>query len=251
MAKNIVVGVYRFLGYHLCCHLLDLGEEVIGIEMEEEVIADRDDKAMTFGRNANFVYQSLEEFTETDEESLVCICLLDYAMAGSQSWQRMRKKIGYIIEKCKAPRRRILIFLPYELDSDRQKEVEQLRNELRKQDNIQWIRMTDVYGPWLPEHVDIKAASCLPRALYIEDFCKEWDALLAIGQEEVTVTGELQEDWQEQIANFHSGEPGNRHPDIMDSPDMLIIKAYTSLEDGLQAMREHQMKRRLFQNWRE
>ncbi|MEH6942375.1 hypothetical protein [Bacillus sp. JJ722] len=249
MTKNIVIGVYRFLGFHICNHLLNQGNEVIGVEWDENTIEYRDEKAMLFSRNANFSLNTFQDKLHLGEECFICVSLYDYLDA--ESSLLLMKEVGKIVNRNSHPQSRILIFLPKEMNSELLKGINQWRKMLQINSTVQWIYVADLYGPWLANQSKMYFQQNMARAINIDDFCTGWEQLLELTQEEIYVVGEYQNDWREQLAQFFQKKvddvPSQR--DIEEPLATLTIQAHTSLYDGLQAMKEHEAKMKLFKEW--
>ena len=90
---NVVYGVYRFLGFHICSYLLENGEEVAGYDWEP---ADEqaEEKQLMIGRNANFSY--CDEQWASESEAQLLICLFDYLKNPINTENQFQQIIEYI-----------------------------------------------------------------------------------------------------------------------------------------------------------
>ena len=77
MTATIVFGVYDFLGFHLCNHVLNEGNEVIGLQWLNNRDNEQEEMELQFGRNHNFTF--FRDIAEVDfcENSLVCLNLYE------------------------------------------------------------------------------------------------------------------------------------------------------------------------------
>lgn len=248
MTKNIVIGAYRFLGFHICNHLLNQGHEVIGVEWDENTIEYRDEKAMLFSRNANFSLKTYQDKLHLDEECFIYISLYD--LHADESVQMM-KEVGKIVSGSSHSQSRIFIFLPKKMTADLSREIDQWKKMPHINSNLQWIFVADLYGPWLSNQSNMDYQQNMARAINIDDFFAGWKQLIELTQEEIHVIGEYQTDWREQLAQFFQKQVDDipTESDKLNPLATIIIQAQTRLFDGLQAMKEHETKMKLFQEW--
>ncbi|WP_042349512.1 hypothetical protein [Bacillus massiliigorillae] len=241
MTKNIVIGVYHFFGFHICNHLLNQGHEVIGVEWEECMAEYRDEKAMLFNRNANFTLKTLEDKLNLEQEHLICVNLYDHLE--TKDTNELWGKVVSILNQSSHPQSRILIFLPENMNS----KMNEWKQTLQTNSIIQWVYVGKLYGPWLAEQ-DYQELQSFSHAIYVDDFCKDWTRLLTLQKEEIHVVGEYQDGWREQLTKGINTEIKNQE-EI--SEPTFMIQAYTSLRSGLQAMKDHEEKLKMLQEWNE
>ena len=79
MDKAIIVGVYEFIGFHLCETLLQEGMEVYGVDLpidtSDHVV---DEKRLLIGRNSNFQEKDESFFSSFDFSQEDTFIFLDY-----------------------------------------------------------------------------------------------------------------------------------------------------------------------------
>ena len=68
MEKAIVIGALGYTGYGLCCRLLDNDVIVYAIDFKPQTESLEEEKLLQVGRNANFIFTDVNEYSFEDED---------------------------------------------------------------------------------------------------------------------------------------------------------------------------------------
>ncbi|MFD1735295.1 NAD-dependent epimerase/dehydratase family protein [Bacillus salitolerans] len=171
MDRVIVIGVYGFLGNHLCTTLLEEGITVFGIDAfnNDEMNRYKEEKEMLIGRNANYHILEFDRIFDQfsghenkvdavyycDEQSLSSVDFLDQVLSFckensiklifTSSLSIFNKKENTITEETMPS--------PVSAKAKRYVELEEHIRTRSKEEAIHYtiIRLPVVYGPWQPE----------------------------------------------------------------------------------------------------
>jgi UDP-glucose 4-epimerase len=178
LEKAIVMGVFNFIGNHLCSKLLNNGIKIYGIDVKSEQIEPdvKDEKLMSIGRNANFkLLEQLDldnEMTFSEEKiDTLFYCLEEDEMRKEPD--QISNSLEQVIELCNANKIKLvftsslLIFNaikgevteetkpnPTSKTGKRYLEIEELIRQKAEKEEIQYciVRFPIVYGPWQGEN---------------------------------------------------------------------------------------------------
>lgn len=233
MTKYIVVGVYQFLGFHLCNSLLEKGYEVCGVNWETKQTADVDEKAMLFDRNANFSFYPSFDSKMIEGETLLCFDGYHYSQ--SSQIEKALSEVGVLEGASEIEQLRVLLFISSRMEMD----SEQWMKRIQGYSNVQCIYVDDLYGPWLTEK-DQNAIEEEEQSIYVEDLCQEWMKIITLDAPFIHI---MSEDLREESKIVE----GNDEND--ESKIVVKIPIYTSRQVGLQAMKDHRQKLKLLHDW--
>lgn len=249
MTATIVCGVYDFLGFHLCNHILNDGNEVIGLQWENNRDDEQEEMELQFGRNHNFTF--LRNLAEVDgcENSLVCLNVYELIDEKFDFFQSIASEIECIVQKL--ANNRIIVFLPC-LDEEKKSKVEKWKDSIMNiTSSVQWLYMGDIYGPWQSEKSTVQQLLkqeekvCLHecRLIYIDDFLLNWERILEDDRTELVVRGESQID----LCMFDYSEKDSLLlKDEGIEQTIFSIHENTSLSVGVKKLRLHNEKRNYF-----
>jgi hypothetical protein len=156
MDKAIILGVYGFIGFHLCKEILEKGFEVTGIHLDHSNDRYIEEKRMEIGRNANFTEKIIEEWEgedfEDDSHSLIIFSLYDYLIGTKEisfnyncMWNQMKQDLD---------KRQFVFLVPIQLlaETDHGKEMNELFENIRGiRKGWQVYYLPSIFGPWQPE----------------------------------------------------------------------------------------------------
>lgn len=261
MTKTIVIGAYSFLGFHISNQLLQDGQEVIGVEWDEEVLNEDEEKELLFGRNDNFTFLQEQHIqNHLAEVDLICISLYDYFLYNDSFMNILDGKLEAFLSNEVHCKGKVILFLPYQVKNDVRKALEKWKNRLIGEKSFSFVYISELYGPWLsnkspllsPREKKRETEINLARAIFIDDFFEKWNEILTNNQKEITVIGEYQENWRADFTDIYQ----------LDGIDIgveeekqelgcLIVPAKTSLRKGLKELLEHQKKIQQLKKWTE
>ena len=161
MDKAIILNVFNFVSFHVCKALLEKGIEVRGIHVEdgkEEPFSE--EKRLEVGRNANFKEQSLLSWVNQEKRvmrnSTVIFSLYDLFMLYKEAIlqkETVTKPILNLIDESDT----VTIILPSQMlmTSNESQSLNDLKDFIDQavgvRENIQFIYLPTIYGPWQPE----------------------------------------------------------------------------------------------------
>ncbi|WP_066252111.1 hypothetical protein [Neobacillus drentensis] len=160
MDKAIIFGMFDFVGFHVGKHLLNKGIEVKGIHIENpDNIHFIDEKRLEVGRNANFLEQSLIEWSKNEQHEIsrsrLIFSIYDLFMLKKEQILQMEEVTRPIIQFVEENKNKakIVFILPIQMltRTYRGKEIERfLGNVKGLVTNIQLLYLPAIYGPWQP-----------------------------------------------------------------------------------------------------
>ncbi|WP_163101590.1 NAD(P)-dependent oxidoreductase [Peribacillus alkalitolerans] len=245
MKKHMVLGCYRFVGYHLCDFLLETGDEVIGVDWKSDMVEDeREEKALSFGRNANFTFHSIDDEFEVKAEWVIHIPYYDFGNIQND----ILIKINDIVEESRLEGCLVIELYPYGV---------QLVDEAGK---IRLISPT-IYGPWQPsgeliqslltnEAISSPGNGMVNDALYVRDLVEEWPNILELKSDVYELVSDL---------DYHLKsclELANNKEEIILQEKRNIkhkkyeIKVKTKPEEGIYKQKKHMELQKKLQEWK-
>ncbi|MBM7693967.1 nucleoside-diphosphate-sugar epimerase [Peribacillus deserti] len=266
MLKHIVVGNFQFIGFHLCKKLLELGNEVIGIDWRSEVNSSFEDKCMEIGRNDNFSFFSIEEWNNAwneDEEVMVYISYYDFYKVSAIGSEKTLELLNSINKKSERTAKRTFLIGP--IEKEEEMKILSLQNEVCK-----IVLLPTVYGAWQPEGMAFQACiqgveteklSAIIReeysrdAIYIEDLMDELPSILASPLKEIVIESSAENQWdlcakeifpQEQI-EVSRNKVTEQEPNVETN---CMIPLRTSPESGIAKQIDHYRMNQQLIGWK-
>ncbi|KIY22955.1 NAD(P)-dependent oxidoreductase [Mesobacillus subterraneus] len=156
MERAMIVGVYDFIGYSLCRHLLDMGIEVTGVHPIGEQDHDyTEEKRLEIGRNANFSEISLIEWQGIEEVDFVFVTLFELFLEQNRT-EKGLEEVFAILQSKHCTKQRTALLLPAffaqenaKLETTSVKLAQFLDNA---KSSVLVIYLPTIYGPWQPEN---------------------------------------------------------------------------------------------------
>lgn len=150
MSKTIVTGGLGFLGFELCLAILEEGNEVLAVDLQEEA----GERWLEVGRNANISYQPLNK-TLTDEmsEASIYINLYDCLTQEGDS-NHFYHGVEELIKKNRSKVKESVLLIPTVLSKERSgEELKAFLGFLDEQpfQNCAKIYVPTLIGPYQPE----------------------------------------------------------------------------------------------------
>ncbi|WP_409291809.1 hypothetical protein [Peribacillus sp. SCS-37] len=261
MQKYIVVGNFRFFGFHLCKKLLEEGYEVVGIDWDSGDAAAFESKFLEIGRNGNFSYLPMEKWNREeneDPEAGLLISYYDFIKSGMTAGQEWNKLNAFSLVSGWA--KQAVFFLPHGFS-------ERIPADIFGHSNCRRVSLPTIYGPWQPANMCFQAAiegrskeeigeicksECREDAIFAEDLMNLIPAILKDREQEISVWSDTPGSWlqcAEQVGMEHF--PGD-FPDRVprgNSGNQLLVPALTTPEDGILKQTEHFMKFQQLSRW--
>lgn len=144
MERAAILGVYDYIGYGLCKHLLDRGIEIEGIDLSnksKDYYAE--EKRMEIGRNANFIEVPYKEWNCSSGAEVAFVSLFEYFQdQKSRFGDEMLFQLPGSLENM----RTVLILPAYLAKQNTDKRFHE-----NKINDVTEIYLPTIYGPWQPE----------------------------------------------------------------------------------------------------
>ena len=155
MERATILGIYDFIGYSLCRHMLDLGVEIIGIQPEgskEDYYTE--EKRLEIGRNANFTEIGLHDWDVKGAEGFLFVSLFESLLSRNNIDDLMEALLSKLEDR-HLKRLPTVIILPacFAQENRDLSEAEAKVNMLisSRGSNMLAIHLPTIYGPWQPE----------------------------------------------------------------------------------------------------
>ncbi|WNS76853.1 hypothetical protein RRV45_07655 [Bacillus sp. DTU_2020_1000418_1_SI_GHA_SEK_038] len=152
MDRAIIIGTFKFLGFHFCRSLLEQGFEVIGIRFDhDEKDSYINDKRMEIERNANFYEESLSNWLskgEINDQTFLIFDHYDILETNQKECFDGDHSIEEYIIKNKMVKNDSRMISLFSIQSflqmnETEKRILQRMNNLR-------VFLPTIYGPWQP-----------------------------------------------------------------------------------------------------
>lgn len=159
MDKAIIFGAFEFLGIHFCKKFLERGYRVTGIPLY--VVQDIEEKKLEFGRNANFLEQTFEQWNETkkidEKPSVIVFLLYDLFMTCNEhilTNKMLFEPIFHYLKEGKGSKDQIILILPIQMAAESKNDegmryLEYFNNQITEvAKNVQRMYLPTIFGPW-------------------------------------------------------------------------------------------------------
>lgn len=158
MQTSVVIGAFQFIGFHIARHLLDQGEEVVGIDWKGVSDGAIMEKEMEIGRNSNFLYIPIDRLHQISIIRPKNIYISCYDLRKS-CIEDKEKVILHVIAFLKAIEinhdSQVIVLLPIEEDYS---VYDSLLRAIEDNDLAKLVYIPTIYGPWQPETMSFEAA---------------------------------------------------------------------------------------------
>ncbi len=186
MERAAIVGVYDYIGFSLCRHLLEAGVEIEGIHSTGKINDYfTEEKRLEIGRNANFSEIDIKNWEADGKDDFLFVALFEALQNRKETVDFPGTVIGEL-ENNHSKKTRTVVILPAYLafeDAKLKDTVDELNRFIDCKDSaFLTIFLPTIYGPWQPEEFFFQQAmNCLSfDGREIPDVCQwEWtyDAL--------------------------------------------------------------------------
>lgn len=155
MQTFVVIGAFQFIGFHLAKHLLDQGEEVVGIDWEDELSEAIMEKEMEIGRNSNFLYIPLHRLHQLSllQPKQIYISCYDVSISTRQDKPKIIQQILAFLKRHDASQ--VIYLLKNEADLSL---FDSLLQQAEEKNTAKIVYAPTIYGPWQPETMSFEAA---------------------------------------------------------------------------------------------
>jgi hypothetical protein len=155
MERASIVGVYDFVGYSLCRHMLDIGIEVEGIhpagEGEDYYT---EEKRLEIGRNANFTETSLLDWQAVETEDFLFITMFEALLDQDRTVDFLETLLTKLEFRNSKALSTVLVLPAYfaQENAKLEKAGSKLNGFISKSlPSVLTIYLPTIYGPWQPE----------------------------------------------------------------------------------------------------
>ncbi len=254
MDKAIIIGIYEYLGFHLCLKFLEQGIEVIGVDTEiDESDLFIEEKKLSIGRNSNFTERDLSALKL--ENGLVNTHIfIDYY---SSYVRGEEANLVSAIENQVAgvEMTSLVMLLPIQMCGERVERRFPFLQSIEKDRKIKssFFYLPSIYGPWQPLIFALQQSLYEPnKDLLISE--REWtedavyieDAITAIctnlekkGRNRYVVRSMLKDNWRKLMGpdKIDKSKISSKFPA---ENDFLILQAgETEPKEGTRKQKEH------------
>lgn len=254
MQRSVVIGAFQFIGFHLAKHLLEQGEEVIGIDWECESSETMMEKEMEIGRNSNFLYIPLHRLHQLSilQPRQIFISCYDVSKSDREDKQTIVQEILAFVKAVGAP---IILLLANEED---QSIFDSLLQVVNEKEAAKLVYVPTVYGPWQPDSMSFEAAirqkekreieKILVKedrsdALFIADIMKVLSGITSCDEKIIQLQSKAADQWQQcavllwKKELFRTSFPSSHSPQIKGY--IYKVENKTSPEEGIALQKKH------------
>lgn len=149
MDKAIIIGVYDYIGFHLCLKFLEQGVEVTGVHFAtDETDLFLSEKNLLVGRNSNFIEMDIADLA-TEERLEDAYMFIDYY---SSYFQKREKKLISALEKqlLDIKLTSIVSLLPIQMCGERIEHRQTFLPFHDRENMSSFFYLPAIYGPWQP-----------------------------------------------------------------------------------------------------
>ena len=208
MSTSVVVGAFQFIGFHLAKYLLDQGEEVIGIDWEDEFM----EKEMEFGRNSNFLYIPIHRLRHVSVVQPKTIYISGYDLKYSciEDKRTIVQQITAFLKTVEINHDSPVILL---LSNEEDRSIfDPLLQVIDDNDASKLVYLPTIYGPWQPETMSFEAAIRQKKlqeiekaivkedrsdAIYISDIMDVVIQIASHQEKKIQLQSEAPDQWQQ------------------------------------------------------
>ncbi|MBT2694294.1 hypothetical protein [Bacillus sp. ISL-55] len=266
MERATILGIYDFIGYSLCRHMLDLGVEIDGIHLSGNIDDYfTEEKRLEIGRNANFSEISLEDWEAEQAEGFLFVTLFESLQTRDGKKDFLKALISKLEDRHlkKLPTAVILPAYFAEENMEFREEETKISTIINnRKSTLLTIYLPTIYGPWQPEACFFQQAishssgngSRLPDVskwewkhdcLYIDDAVKSIKEMAESGQQGQYLLASGEQDRWLQCAEELLGQDAAKlrnevaAPGIKAAIQVRTIGQNEQISKGLSRQKEH------------
>jgi hypothetical protein len=155
MEKATILGIYDFIGYSLCRHMLNLGVEIDGIHQAGNIDDYlTEEKRLEIGRNANFSEISLQDWDAERAEGFLFVTLFESLQTRNGTNDLLETLLSKLEDRHLEKLPTAVILPAYFAEENRDfREAETKINTYigNRESTLLTIYLPTIYGPWQPE----------------------------------------------------------------------------------------------------
>lgn len=266
MERATILGIYDFIGYSLCRHMLDLGVEIDGIHQSGNIDDYlTEEKRLEIGRNANFTEFCVEDWEAERAEGFLFVTLFESLQTRKGTNDLLEALLSKLENRHlkKLPTAVILpAFFAEENMNFRESETKINRYINNRESTLLTIYLPTIYGPWQPEEClfqqaiahssnngrkipDISKWEWTHDCLYIDDAVKTIKEMAESGQQGQYILASGEQDKWLHCARELLGENTAllrnevEAPVIRDSIQVRTMGQNELISKGLSRQKEH------------
>lgn len=265
MHAAVVIGAYHFVGFQLAKHLLNEGEEVLGVDWKEPT-DEIEEMQLEIGRNSHYLYVPLHKLDYLAIERQGTIYVSFYELLISSYDDSIVNDILSFIQSCEHYNNlQIIALVPQYIAYHR---YDFLLQALLNVDIVRIVYLPTIYGPWQPENMvfehvirqkDLSTIQTLLEsegmedAIYIADLTSHLHEILLIDDREVYVKSANPNQWkecaqlimdQERVTSLKMEENIKRRG----AP--YILQNTVSPLEGIEEQKKHAKRLQLLREWK-
>lgn len=201
MDKVIIIGIYDFLGFHLCLEFLEQGLEVIGIETEtDESDMFIEEKKLLIGRNSNLTIMDWPLLLKEKELGYTPMIIDYYSNYVMEQEGKLLSALEHYSTGLEVARMAVL--LPLQLYGKEGETKPRFLQTIEKDGKIQssFFYLPSVYGPWQPSVFALQQS--LNGAKEITVSQREWTEDAIFIGDAVAVIARTMENWEKENKKY-------------------------------------------------
>lgn len=255
MDKAIIIGVYDYLGFHLCLKFLEQGLEVIGVHVDKEMIdLFYTEKKLLIGRNSNFTEIELDEFNAEDRKEKTFIFIDFYSSYYKHQEIELMASLQKKFTGVKLTS--MVSLLPIQFCGNRIEEQQTFFQSFHEESAASFFYLPSVYGPWQPLQFALQQSLYAPKkelvvserewtedAVYVEDVI---DAVYGNfekpGINKYILRSTIKNHWQQLIGTEQKVEHAceMKYPPLESEKEFIILKiGQTEPKAGIAKQKDH------------
>lgn len=266
MERATILGIYDFIGYSLCRHMLDLGVEIDGIHQSGNIDDYfTEEKRLEIGRNANFSEISIEDWEAERAEGFLFVTLFESLQTRIGTNDFLEALLNKLEDRHLKKLPTVVVLPAYLADKNmdfRESETKINRYFNNRKSTLLTIYLPTIYGPWQPEECffqqaishysnnvreipDISKWEWTHDCLYIDDAVKTIMEMAESGQQGQYILASGEQDRWLQCAKELLGQDAAilrnevAAPVIKEAIQVRAVNQNEQISKGLSRQKEH------------
>jgi hypothetical protein len=266
MERATILGIYDFIGYNLCRHMLDLGVEIDGIHQTGNIDDYfTEEKRLEIGRNANFSEISLEDWEAERAEGFLFVTLFESLQTRNGTNDLLEALFNKLEDRHLKKLPTVVVLPAYFAEKNMnfsESETKINRYFNNRKSTLLTIYLPTIYGPWQPEECffqqaishylnnvreipDISKWEWTHDCLYIDDAVKTIKEMAESGQQGQYILASGEQDRWLQCAKELIGQNAAilrnevAAPVIKEAVQVRAVSQNEQISKGLSRQKEH------------